>query len=153
MRWRAGRRDRRRLLCENSLNCSQKQQRFCRMAWSSTCLWSRFGKETRFSCVLVSEFRLTAELISGKSAVDESMLTGESLPVEKVPEDRVIGGSLNQNGSLRYRAESLGAGSTLAQIVRLLREAQGSRAPIQRVADRISATVVPAAVEIAVTTF
>jgi P-type Cu+ transporter len=92
-------------------------------------------------------------VISGKSAVDESMLTGESLPVEKVAEDRVIGGSLNQNGSLQYRAESLGAGSTLAQIVRLLREAQGSRAPIQRVADRISAIFVPTVLGIAIVTF
>lgn len=90
---------------------------------------------------------------SGKSAVDESMLTGESLAVEKVVDDRVIGGSLNQNGSLQYRAESLGAGSTLAQIVRLLREAQGSRAPIQRVADRISAIFVPTVLGIAIVTF
>jgi Cu+-exporting ATPase len=93
------------------------------------------------------------KVISGKSAVDESMLTGESLSVEKVAEDRVIGGSLNQNGSLRYRAESLGAGSTLAQIVRLLREAQGSRAPIQRIADRISAIFVPTVLGIAIVTF
>jgi P-type Cu+ transporter len=92
-------------------------------------------------------------VISGKSAVDESMLTGESLPVEKVAEDRVIGGSLNQNGSLQYRAESLGAGSTLAQIVRLLRDAQASRAPIQRVADRISAIFVPTVLGIAIVTF
>jgi Cu+-exporting ATPase len=92
-------------------------------------------------------------VISGKSTVDESMLTGESLPVEKGSEDRVIGGSVNRNGSLRYRASSLGAGSTLAQIVRLLREAQGSRAPIQRVADRISAIFVPTVLGIAVFTF
>jgi Cu+-exporting ATPase len=92
-------------------------------------------------------------VISGRSTVDESMLTGESLPVEKGAEDRVIGGSVNRNGSLRYRASSLGAGSTLAQIVRLLREAQGSRAPIQRVADRISAIFVPTVLGIAVFTF
>jgi Cu+-exporting ATPase len=73
--------------------------------------------------------------------------------VEKVAEDRVIGGSLNQNGSLQYRAESLGAGSTLAQIVRLLRDAQASRAPIQRVADRISAVFVPTVLGIAIVTF
>ena len=93
------------------------------------------------------------KVISGRSTVDESMLTGESLPVEKAAEDRVIGGSLNQNGSLQYRASSLGAGSMLAQIVRLLREAQGSRAPIQRVADRISAIFVPTVLGIAVVTF
>jgi Cu+-exporting ATPase len=67
------------------------------------------------------------------------MLKGESLPVEKAADDRVIGGTLNRNGSLQYGATSLGAGSTLAPIVRLLREAQRSRAPIQRVADRVSA--------------
>src|SRR6202051_3255643 len=92
-------------------------------------------------------------VIAGKSSVDESMLTGESLPVEKVAGERVMGGTLNQHGSLQYRAESLGAGSTLAQIVRLLREAQGSRAPIQRVADRISAIFVPTVLGIAIVTF
>jgi Cu+-exporting ATPase len=93
------------------------------------------------------------KVISGKSSVDESMLTGESLPVEKTAQDRVMGGTLNQRGSLHYRVTSLGAGSTLAQIVRLLREAQGSRAPIQRVADRISAIFVPAVLGIAMLTF
>jgi Cu+-exporting ATPase len=92
-------------------------------------------------------------VISGKSSVDESMLTGESLPIEKQAQSRVTGGTLNQQGSLQYRATSLGAGSTLAQIVRLLREAQGSRAPIQRIADRISAIFVPTVLGIAIVTF
>ncbi|WP_433964980.1 heavy metal translocating P-type ATPase [Tunturiibacter gelidiferens] len=93
------------------------------------------------------------EVIAGKSSVDESMLTGESLPIEKTALDRVMGGTLNQRGSLQYRATALGAGSTLAQIVRLLREAQGSRAPIQQIADRISAVFVPTVLAIAIVTF
>ena len=93
------------------------------------------------------------EVVSGRSSVDESMLTGESLPVEKTASDRVMGGTINQRGSLQYRATSLGATSTLAQIVRLLREAQGSRAPIQRIADRISAIFVPSVLVIAIVTF
>ncbi len=93
------------------------------------------------------------EVISGKSSVDESMLTGESLPVEKSARDRVMGGTLNQRGSFQYRATSLGAGSTLSQIVKLLRDAQGSRAPIQRVADQVSAVFVPTVLAIAIITF
>jgi Cu+-exporting ATPase len=93
------------------------------------------------------------KVISGKSSVDESMLTGESLPVEKRPQDRVIGGTLNQNGSIQYRASSVGAESTLAQIVRLLRDAQGPRAPIQNVADRVSAIFVPVVLGFAIVTF
>jgi P-type Cu+ transporter len=96
---------------------------------------------------------IDGRVISGKSSVDESMLTGESLPVEKTVRDKVMGGTLNQNGSFEYRASSLGAGSTLAQIVRLLRDAQGSRAPIQRVADRVSAIFVPTVLGIAIVTF
>ncbi len=93
------------------------------------------------------------EVISGMSSVDESMLTGESLPVEKSAQDRVIGGTLNQRGSLQYRATMLGAESTLAQIVRLLRDAQGSRAPIQHLADRMSALFVPTVLGLAILTF
>ena len=93
------------------------------------------------------------EVLSGASAVDESMLTGESDPVKKLPGDRVIGGTINRTGAFRYRATTLGASSTLAQIVRLMREAQGSRAPIQRLADRISAVFVPVVISLAIATF
>jgi P-type Cu+ transporter len=92
------------------------------------------------------------EVIEGSSSVDESMLTGESMPVAKAAGSRVIGGTMNTTGWLRYRATTLGAESVLAHIVRLLREAQGSRAPIQRLADRISAIFVPTVLAIAVLT-
>jgi Cu+-exporting ATPase len=93
------------------------------------------------------------EVVSGASAVDESMLTGESMPVEKSAGDAVIGGTINRTGAFRYRARNLGADSVLAQIVRLMRDAQGSRAPIQRLADRISGIFVPIVLSIAVLTF
>ncbi len=93
------------------------------------------------------------EVVAGSSAVDESMLTGESLPVKKGPGDRVIGATINKTGAFRFRATTLGADSVLAQIVRLMRDAQGSRAPIQRLADRISAVFVPVVLQIAIVTF
>ncbi|MEA2564710.1 MAG: P-type Cu+ transporter [Acidobacteriota bacterium] len=93
------------------------------------------------------------EVLSGASAVDESMLTGESMPVEKSPGDRVIGGTINRTGAFRYRATTLGSESMLARIVQLMREAHGSRAPIQRLADRISAVFVPVVLQIAILTF
>ena len=93
------------------------------------------------------------EVLSGESAVDESMLTGESMPVSKKPGDRVIGGTINRAGAFSYRATTLGTDSVLAQIVRLMRDAQGSRAPIQRLADRISAVFVPIVILIAAITF
>ncbi|HEX9944221.1 MAG TPA: heavy metal translocating P-type ATPase [Thermoanaerobaculia bacterium] len=93
------------------------------------------------------------EVLSGASAVDESMLTGESMPVEKKPGDRVIGGTINRTGAFRYRATTLGSDSVLAQIVRLMRDAQGSRAPIQKLADRISAVFVPVVISLAIATF
>jgi Cu+-exporting ATPase len=93
------------------------------------------------------------EILSGASAVDESMLTGESMPVEKQPGDRVIGGTLNRTGAFRYRATHLGADSVLAQIVRLMRDAQSSRAPIQKLADRISGIFVPVVIALALVTF
>ncbi len=92
-------------------------------------------------------------VIAGGSAVDESMLTGESIPVEKVPGDAVIGATLNKLGSFRFRATHVGADTALAQIVRLVEEAQGSKAPVQRFADRISAVFVPFVVSAALLTF
>jgi P-type Cu+ transporter len=93
------------------------------------------------------------ELVSGHSAVDESMLTGESIPVEKHTGDRVIGATINGTGAFKYRATTLGVDSVLAQIVKLMRDAQGSRAPIQKLADRVSAVFVPVVISIAVATF
>ena len=93
------------------------------------------------------------EIVAGASAVDESMLTGESMPVSKHAGDRVIGGTINSTGAFRYRATTLGADSTLARIVKLMRDAQGSRAPIQKLADRLSAVFVPTVISIAIATF
>jgi Cu+-exporting ATPase len=92
-------------------------------------------------------------ILDGTSDVDESMLTGEPLPVAKSAGDSVVGGTLNTTGSFRYRATSVGADSVLARIVKLMRDAQASRAPIQRLADRVSAVFVPTVLAIAVTTF
>jgi Cu+-exporting ATPase len=93
------------------------------------------------------------EILSGKSAVDESMLTGESMPVEKGVGDRVIGATINRTGAFRYRATTLGADSVLARIVRLMRDAQSSRAPIQALADRVSGIFVPVVMLLSVATF
>ena len=93
------------------------------------------------------------EVVSGASAVDESMLTGESMPVAKKKGDRVVGGTINRTGALKARATTLGEDSALARIVKLLRDAQGSRAPIQNLADRVSGIFVPVVMSIAVATF
>ena len=92
-------------------------------------------------------------IVQGESAVDESMLTGESLPVAKHVGDRVIGGTINRTGAFRYTATALGSDSVLAQIVKLMRDAQGARAPIQHLADRISAVFVPVVMLLALITF
>ena len=93
------------------------------------------------------------EVLSGASGVDESMLTGESVPVEKHTGDRVIGGTMNGSGALHYRATNLGAASVLSQILRLLQDAQASRAPIQNLADKVSAVFVPVVFAIALASF
>lgn len=92
-------------------------------------------------------------ITKGHSSIDESMLTGESIPVEKNVGDKVIGATINKVGSFEFTAERIGEESTLAQIIRLIEEAQGSKAPIQGFADRISAWFVPAVIVIALLTF
>lgn len=93
------------------------------------------------------------EIIEGQSAVDESMLTGESIPVDKQAGDTVIGATINKNGFLKLKATKVGKETALAQIIKVVEEAQGSKAPIQRLADHISGIFVPIVVGLALLTF
>ena len=96
---------------------------------------------------------IDADVVDGHSAVDESMLTGESVPVDKFVGDNVAGSTINVGGTLVLRATAVGADTALAQIVRLIEEAQGTQAPVQRLADRISAVFVPVVLVLAFFTF
>ena len=93
------------------------------------------------------------EIVTGRSSVDESLLTGESMPVDKAPEDRVFGATINGEGLLVMRVTGAGEATALARIVRLVREAQAGRAPVQRMADRVSAVFVPTVAALAAVTF
>jgi len=92
-------------------------------------------------------------VVSGESSVDESMLTGESIPVDKQPGDPVVGGTVNNDGLLQIEAQKVGRETALAQIIKLVQEAQGSKAPIQALADRVAAVFVPVVIVIAFVTF
>ncbi|HWN18803.1 MAG TPA: heavy metal translocating P-type ATPase [Gemmatimonadales bacterium] len=92
-------------------------------------------------------------ILQGTSYVDESMLTGEPVPVSRGPGDRVIGATLNRNGAFHFRVARVGQDTVLSQIIRLVQQAQGSKAPIQRLADRISAVFVPVVISLAIATF
>ena len=93
------------------------------------------------------------EVVEGTSALDESMITGESVPVDKTIGDSVIGATMNKNGFLKVKATKVGRETALSQIIKIVEEAQGSKAPIQRMADTISGIFVPIVVGIAVITF
>ncbi len=93
------------------------------------------------------------EIVKGYSTVDESMLTGESIPVDKEAGARVYGATMNKQGSFRFRATQVGRDTVLAQIIRLVEDAQGSKAPIQRLADRVAAYFVPTVIGVAVAAF
>lgn len=93
------------------------------------------------------------EVLVGESAVDESMITGESLPVDKHPGDHVVGGTINKHGALRFRATKVGRETTLARIIRLVEDAQGSKAPIQRLVDIVAGYFVQGVLIVAVLTF
>ena len=93
------------------------------------------------------------EVVEGTSTIDEAMVTGESLPVKKQVGDQVIGATINQTGSFKFRATRIGADTVLAQIVKLVQQAQGSKAPIQRLADRVTRWFVPVVIAIALMTF
>jgi P-type Cu+ transporter len=93
------------------------------------------------------------EIVEGSSTLDEAMVTGESMPMKKQPGDEVIGATLNKTGSFKFRATRVGKDTFLAQIVKLVQQAQGSKAPIQRLADQVTSWFVPAVIAIAIFTF
>ena len=95
---------------------------------------------------------MDGKIVNGNTSVDESMITGESIPVSKNPGDKVIGGSINKNGSIQFEATEIGKDTVLSQIIKLVEEAQGSKAPISRMADIVAGYFVPIVIGIATVT-
>lgn len=114
-------------------------------------------QEVRIHDVIVvrpgEKIPVDGEVVEGTSSVDEAMVTGESLPVKKQPGDEVIGATINKTGSFKFRATRVGKDTVLAQIVQLVQQAQGSKAPIQRLADQVTGWFVPVVIAIAIATF
>ncbi len=100
-----------------------------------------------------SKVPVDGEIIEGSSTIDESMITGESIPVEKTVGDLVIGATINKTGAFKFKATKIGKDTVLAQIIQLVEEAQGSKAPVQKLADKVSSIFVPSVIVIAVLTF
>lgn len=131
---------------------------------AKTALVERDGKEVEIpiSEVVVGDILIVKPggkipvdgvIVDGKSSIDESMVTGESIPIDKIAGDQVIGGTINKQGALKVKATKIGADTLLAAIIKMVEQAQGSRAPIQKVADSISSIFVPAVLVIAVVAF
>ncbi len=136
--------------CSSSAPKRRASSSMARSGWSQS---SRCRSAMSCGSVLARRSRSTARSSTGYSAVDESMLTGESVPVEKKEGDQVAAATVNSNGVLTVTATAVGSDTALSQIVRLVEEAQGSKAPVQRLADRISGVFVPVVLVIAVLTF
>src|SRR5665647_1805689 len=117
----------------------------------STCRSNRSRWGTSWRCAPARPYRWTARSW-GASAVNESMISGESLPVDKQAGDQVVGSTVNLTGAFRFRATRVGRDTMLSQIVNLVEEAQGKKAPIQRLADKVSGVFVPVVISIAVLT-
>ena len=100
-----------------------------------------------------SKIPADGEIINGHSTVDESMITGESIPIEKTKESKVIGGTINKTGSFEYKVTAIGKKSLLGQIIKMVEDAQGSKAPIQNLADKVASIFVPTVIGIAIITF
>lgn len=131
---------------------------------AKTALVERGGKEVEVAIEEVvqgdiiivkpgSKIPVDGEIVQGRSSIDESMVTGESIPTDKEPGDNVIGGTINKQGAFKFKAIKVGSETVLASIIKMVEEAQGSRAPIQALADKISAVFVPIVLAIAITAF